>query len=240
MRTPLLLVLSLVFASAKFRCEAATPPAPPAEPLQTRSAPAETASLVRFIGNTKFTEKELRTALSDQLASIQQQGLTVPLADDAAYYLTVFYRRHGYPAADVKYNIKANYLQLAIFEGRYYKLGAIYLDGNTTFKPEELREYMVGSTRARLSQFTKELPFVESDLVPGTSLLQTHYVSEGFPQVQIVKLATNPDNLRGAIDATVTINEGPRFYFGPITFSSSLPVAETEFLPKIKSLTDGP
>jgi outer membrane protein insertion porin family len=240
MRTPLLLVLSLVFASAKFRCEAATPPAPPAEPLQTRSAPAETASLVRFIGNTKFTEKELRTALSDQLASIQQQGLTVPLADDAAYYLAVFYRRHGYPAADVKYNIKANYLQLAIFEGRYYKLGAIYFDGNTTFKPEELREYMVGSTRARLSQFTKELPFVESDLVTGTSLLQSYYVSEGFPQVQIVKLATRPDEARGAIDATVTIKEGPRFFFGPIRFTKDLGIPMTHFYQKFRTLTDQP
>jgi outer membrane protein assembly complex protein YaeT len=210
------------------------------EKFNDNTSPAQATFQVQFIGNTKFTEKELRTTLSDPLASIQKQGLTVPLADDTAYYLEIFYRRHGYPAVDVKYNIQGIFLNLNITEGPYYKLGGIYFEGNKTFGPDALKEYMIGTTRSQFSQFQKELPFVESDLVTGTTLLQSFYVSQGFPQVEIVKLTTRPDNRRGVIDATVTLKEGPRFYFGPITFSGSLPISETEFYSKTKPLTDEP
>ena len=238
------LVLLIIFLALGVGNAVAVDEPPPKavepETLGANPPPAQAASQVRFVGNTKFSDKDLRTAMADPLSSIQRQGLTVPLADDTAFFLGVFYRRHGYPAVDVKYKIQGSFLTLNIAEGPYYKLGEIRFEGDKTFPPDQLKEYMIGTTRARVSQFHKELPFVESDLVTGTTLLQSYYVSEGFPQVQIVKLATNPNNLQGAIDVTVTINEGPRFYFGPITFSSPPPVPETEFLPKIKSLTDGP
>ena len=99
---------------------------------------------------------------------------------------------------------------------------------------------MIGTTRARYSQFQKELPFVESDLITGTTLVQSFYVSQGFPQVQIVKLTTIPDNRTGTVNAIVTIKEGPRFFFGPISFSKNFGIAQSEFSAKIKSLTDPP
>src|SRR5260370_12827517 len=99
---------------------------------------------------------------------------------------------------------------------------------------------MIGTTRARFSQFQKQLPFVEADLVTGTTLLQSFYISQGFPHVQIVKLATIPDNQTGVVNAIVTINGGPRFYFGPISFSGDFGIAPTEFSAKIKSLTKPP
>src|SRR5262249_31136141 len=210
------------------------------EPITSNSPPPQTASRVRFVGNTRFDDRALKTALADPLSAIEQRGLSLPLADDTAYYLGVFYRRHGYPAVDVKYKIQGPYLELAIFEGPYYKLGEIYFEGNKTFQSAVLKDYMIGTTRARFSQFQKELPFVEADLVTGTTLLQSFYVSQGFPQVQIVKLTTLPDNKRGAVDAVVTINEGPRFYFGPISFSENFGIAPTEFSEKIKSLTEPP
>jgi outer membrane protein insertion porin family len=210
------------------------------EPINNNAPPPQAASQVRFVGNTKFDNKELSAALADPLAAIQQRGLSLPLADDTAYYLGVFYRRHGYAAVDVKYKIQGPFLELDISEGPYYKLGEIYFKGNKTFLPAALKDYMIGTTRARFSQFQTELPFVEADLVTGTTLLQSFYISQGFPQVQIVKLATLPDNRRGVVDATVTINEGPRFYFGPISFSGNFGIAPTEFSAKIKSLTKPP
>ena len=210
------------------------------EPINNNAPPPQAASRVRFVGNTKFSDKELSAALADPLAAIQQRGLSLPLADDTAYYLGVFYRRHGYAAVDVKYKIHGPYLELDIAEGPYYKLGEIYFEGNKTFKPAALKDYMIGTTRARFSQFQTQLPFVEADLVTGTTLLQSFYVSQGFPQVQIVKLATIPDNKSGVVNAIVTINEGPRFYFGPISFSGNFGIAPTEFSAKIKSLTKPP
>jgi outer membrane protein insertion porin family len=210
------------------------------EPINNNAPPPQAASRVRFVGNTKFSDRDLSAALADSLAAIQQRGLSLPLADDTAYYLGVFYRRHGYAAVDVKYKIHGPYLELDISEGPYYKLGEIYFEGNKTFQPAALKDYMIGNTRARFSQFQKQLPFVEADLVTGTTLLQSFYISQGFPHVQIVKLATIPDNQTGVVNAIVTINEGPRFYFGPISFSGNFGIAPTEFSAKIKSLTKPP
>jgi outer membrane protein insertion porin family len=210
------------------------------ESIKSNAPPPQAASRVRFVGNTKFSDKELSLAVADPLAAIQQQGLSQPLADDTAYYIGVFYRRHGYPSVDVKYRIQGEILELDISEGLYYKLGEIYFEGNKTFQPSALNEYMVGTTRARFSQFQHELPFVEADLITGTSLLQSFYVSQGFPQVQIVKLSTIPDAKRGAVDAVVTIKEGPRYYFGPITFSRNPGIPKENFAPKISALTNPP
>ena len=214
----------------------------PAEPEQmgTPPPPESVAGRIRFVGNTKFTVRELTAALSDELTQIQQQGVTLPLADDTAYFLGVFYRRHGYPAVDVKYKIYGPYLELDIAEGRYYKLGEIYFEGNKTLPASELKDYMIGTTRARYSQFQKELPFVEADLVTGTTLLQSYYVSQGFPDAQIVKLATLPDNTTGTVNVVVTINEGPRYYFGPISFVKDYGIAKKQVAKKIQQLTNPP
>jgi outer membrane protein insertion porin family len=206
------------------------------------SPPPGAASLVRFAGYRSFTEAELRNAIADPLQQIQTQGVTVPLADDTAFYLGVFYRRHGYPLVDVKYRIYGGgrYLELDIREGPYYKLGDISFVGDKTFPPAELRDYMIGTTRARFSQFAKELPFVEADLVTGTSLVQGFYVSQGFPKVQIVKLETKPDEATHSINAVVTIIEGPRYFFGPITFTNDPVIPTTVYSDKVRALEQPP
>jgi len=210
------------------------------EPIGSNPPPASMVGRVIFVGNTKFTAKELSAALADQLSQIQQQGLTLPVADDTAYYLGLFYRRHGYPAVDVRYKIRGPYLELDIAEGRYYKLGEIYFEGNKTLPASALKDYMIGTTRARFSQFQRELPFVEADLITGTTLVQSHYVSQGFPDVQIVKMATLPDNSTGAVNVVVTVNEGPRYFFGPISFVKDYGIAQKKIAKRIQALTNPP
>jgi outer membrane protein insertion porin family len=210
------------------------------EPIGSNPPPESVAGRVIFVGNTKFTAKELSAAVADPLSQIQQQGLTLPLADDTAYYLGLFYRRHGYPAVDVRYKIRGPYLELDIAEGRYYKLGEIYFEGNKTLPASELKDYMIGTTRARYSQFQKELPFVEADLITGTTLVQSYYVSQGFPDVQIVKMATLPDNSTGTVNVVVTIKEGPRYYFGPVSFVKDYGIAKKQIAKRIQALTNPP
>src|ERR1700740_2198319 len=86
------------------------------ESVKNNAPVSQAASRVRFVGNTKFTQQQLSVALADPLAAIQQQGRSLPLADDTAYYLGVFYRRHGYPSVDVKYKIVGQILELDITE----------------------------------------------------------------------------------------------------------------------------
>ncbi len=176
------LVEMMIAASA---CGQAPPPGPTPKPAEQAATtvqmqatpPPETASRVHFFGNRSFTEKDLRDAVADPLQQIRSEGLSLPLADDTAYYVGLFYRRHGYPVVDVKYKISDNggSLDLYITEGPYYDLGDIYFKGDNTFPPDVLKDYMIGTTRARVSQFQKNLPYVEADLVTGTSLVQGYF-----------------------------------------------------------------
>jgi outer membrane protein insertion porin family len=241
------LVEMMIAASA---CGQAPPPGPTPKPAEQAATtvqmqatpPPETASRVHFFGNRSFAEKDLRDAVADPLLQIRSEGLSLPLADDTAYYVGLFYRRHGYPVVDVKYKISDNgqSLDLYISEGPYYDLGDIYFKGDHTFPPDVLKDYMIGTTRARVSQFQKNLPYVEADLVTGTSLVQGYYISQGFPKVQIVKLETHPDDARHVVDATVVIVEGPRYFFGPITFKNDPQIPMALFQAKLSALTDRP
>jgi outer membrane protein insertion porin family len=199
--------------------------------------PPETASRVIFDGNQHFPENQLRQALADPLLSIQNQGLTAPLADDTAYYLEVFYRRHGYPNVNVNYQIRGPELQLNITEGRYYNLGKINFVGNQSFPAKSLNDYMIGTTRARLSQFQKQLPFVQGDLETGSGLLKNYYISQGFPNVQIEPLEYQFDDALDNVDVTVTIKEGQKFVFGTVTFPDVAGIPPSAFQAKVNDLT---
>src|SRR6478752_5271035 len=108
MRCALATFAVLLLAPMAFSVLAPKPNAPKAvepEPVNSNAPPPNAAARIQFVGNTKFSSRELSTAIADPLSAIQQGGLSLPLADDTAYYLGVFYRRHGYPQVDVKYKI---------------------------------------------------------------------------------------------------------------------------------------
>jgi outer membrane protein insertion porin family len=202
--------------------------------------PPETASRVIFTGNQHYPENQLRQALADPLLSVHNEGLTAPLADDTAYYLEVFYRRNGYPNVNVNYQIRGSELKLNITEGRYYKLGTINFVGNQSFPAKSLNDYMIGTTRARLSQFKKELPFVQTDLETGSGLLKNYYISQGFPNVQIEPLQYQFNEALDQVDVTVTIKEGQKFVFGTITFPEVPGIPASALQAKVNELTEPP
>ena len=77
-------------------------------------------------GAAAFKEDELRTVLKEQIATIHDFGLTAARADDAAFFLQLFYRKHGYARVDVHYRIEGgSRLVLEITEGPQVILSAI-------------------------------------------------------------------------------------------------------------------
>ncbi|MBV8585397.1 MAG: BamA/TamA family outer membrane protein [Verrucomicrobia bacterium] len=226
-------------------------PTPPAQQVQKTQAaqaaaaekqsptpPPEVAQHVQFTGNAHFTDVQLRTALADSLQQIASFGLSAPLADDTAFYLEVFYRRQGYPDVNVNYRISGNILLLQITEGNYYQLGQIEFFGDKTFPSSTLNEYMIGTTRARFSQFQKQLPFVQADLETGEGLLGNFYVSQGFPNANIQPIHTSRRG--GFIDVTVPITEGPRYFFGQVNFTNDPGIPLKDLNDRLKSLPDQP
>src|SRR5438046_1202199 len=128
-------------------------------------------------GATAFREEELRSVLKEEIATIHDFGLTAARADDAAFFLELFYRKHGYAKVDVHYSIESgSRLVLDVTEGPQAILGKINFVGNNHVSAEKLFEYAVGPTRERFSRFQIDLPFVATDMQEGADLVHRSYV----------------------------------------------------------------
>src|SRR2546430_1061910 len=84
---------------------------------------AKQASIIEFRGEQAFAEKELRVALKEEITTIEDFGLSPARADDLAFFLEVFYRKHGYAKVNVHYVIESgSRLRLDITEGPRFTL----------------------------------------------------------------------------------------------------------------------
>ena len=108
---------------------------------------AQHTSVIEFRGEQAFDEKTLRSQLKEEIATIDDYGLSPARADDLAFFLEVFYRKHGYAKVDVHYTIESqSRLQLEITEGPLMTLGKVIFDGDAEqlvqSKDEYIREYI--------------------------------------------------------------------------------------------------
>ena len=170
-------------------------------------------------GAKAFKEDELRTVLKEQIATIHDFGLTAARADDAAFFLELFYRKHGYAKVDVHYRIESgSRLVLEVTEGPQVILNAINFAGNSQVPAEKLFDYAVGPTRERYSRLQKELPFVATDVQEGADLVHRYYVSQGYLDavVDSPQYHFSPDGTHA--DATIPVHEGRQYFFGNLIF----------------------
>src|ERR1700757_4413602 len=180
---------------------------------------AKQTSIIEFRGQQAFKEKKLRSALKEEITTIEDFGLNPARADDLAFFLEVFYRKHGYAKVDVHYVIESgDRLRLDINEGPRFLLSRVIFDGNAHEPADKLFEYMVGPTRERYSRAEKRLPFVAADLEEGTHLVQRFYVAEGFLNAVVDPPRYKFQAESSDVDVTAPIHEGRQYFFGNITF----------------------
>ncbi len=169
-------------------------------------------------GAAAFNFDTLRSALKEQLATIHDFGLTAARADDAAFFLSVFYRKHGYAEVNVRYELPGgSRLVLDVNEGPQNQLAAINFSGNAHFAPDKLYQYVVGPTRERYSILQSTLPYVASDVDDGADLVRRYYISEGFLDVTVDKPIPRFGG-SGRVEVTIPIHEGRQYFFGDIRF----------------------
>jgi len=181
---------------------------------------AKRTSIIEFRGEQAFDEKTLRLALKEEITTIEDFGLSPARADDLAFFLEVFYRKHGYAKVDVHYTIESeDRLRLDITEGPRFLLRTVIFEGNAHEPADKLFEYMVGPTRERYSRVEKRLPFVAADMDEGTRLVDRFYVAEGFLNAVVdpPRYKFNADS--NDVDVVVPIHEGQQYFFGNISFS---------------------
>src|SRR3954470_21468274 len=227
MRYRILFSLSTVVLAFEVAAQSAVDVVRPEERQKARRAVvkqqeqrAKRASIIEFRGQQAFTDKELRLGLKEEITTIEDFGLSPARADDLAFFLEVFYRKHGYAKVDVHYVIEpGDRLRLDVNEGPRFMLSQVIFDGNAHEPADKLFEYIVGPTRERYSRLEKRLPFVAADLEEGTHLVQRFYVVQGFLNA-VVDLPRDKFQAESSdVDVTVPIHEGRQYFFGNITFS---------------------
>ncbi|HEU0209141.1 MAG TPA: BamA/TamA family outer membrane protein [Candidatus Udaeobacter sp.] len=180
---------------------------------------AKQTSLIEFRGNTAFKENELRTALKEEITTIQDFGLSPARADDLAFFLEVFYRKHGYAKVDVRYVIESSEsLRLDITEGPQFIVRTVTFEGNAHESADKLFDYVIGPTRERYSALQKQYPFVAADLEEGARLVQRFYLAEGFLNVVVDQPRSDFQNQSNQVDVIVRIHEGHQYFFGRTSF----------------------
>src|SRR6478609_9265767 len=226
MRYGILFSLGMVVFAFEVAAQSAVDVVRPEEQQKARRAVvkqqekrAKRASIIEFRGEQAFTDKDLRLGLKEEITTIEDFGLSPARADDLAFFLEVFYRKHGYAKVDVHYVIESgDRLRLDINEGPRFLLSQVSFDGNANEPPDKLFEYLVGPTRERYSRMEKRLPFVASDLEEGTHLVQRFYIAQGFLNAVVDPPRDKFHAESSNVDVTVPIHEGRQYFFGNITF----------------------
>ena len=206
---------------------------------QEKQAQATTA--VEFSGEQVFKEKDLRSAVKEQLSTLDRYGLTPARADDLAFFVEVFYRKHGYTKATVKYKIVGrDRLQLSINEGALMTLGTITFEGNQSEPTAKLFDFVVGPTRERYSKLQRNLPFVSADVQEGVGLVQRLYIAEGFLDARVDEPRYTFREEANQVDVTIPIHEGRRYSFGKVTFRGETIYGEEALRGQIQDLLNQP
>jgi len=202
---------------------------------------AKQASIIEFRGEQAFNEKDLRSALKEEITTIEDFGLSPARADDLAFFLEVFYRKHGYTKVNVHYVIESSdRLRLDITEGPRFMLQTVVFDGNTREPADKLFEYMVGPTRERYSRLEKRLPFVAADMQEGAHLVQRFYIAEGFLDVVVDPPRYKFQPQRDDVDVVVPIHEGRQYSFGHIVFTGQTVYGAETLRPQLLDLLQRP
>src|SRR5467141_784810 len=248
MRHGVLFCLGSVALAFKVAAQSAVDVARPEDLQKTRRAVvkeqekrAKQTSIIEFRSEQAFDEKELRSALKEEITTIEDFGLSPARADDLAFFLEVFYRKHGFADVNVHYAIESqDRLRLDITEGPRFTLRTILFDGNVREPTDKLFEYAVGPTRERYSKLEKKLPFVATDMQEGANLVRRLYIAEGFLDVVVdpprYKFQPQSDD----VDVVVPIHEGRQYSFGHIVFTGQTVYGAETLRPQLVDLLQRP
>jgi outer membrane protein insertion porin family len=164
---------------------------------------------ILFSGNKGIKTSQLKSSISISPG----QFLNEEIVAEEVKKIEELYKGKGYHFVGVSYDLlygsdgKVTVL-FKISEGSVVKVGKVEVKGNKALKGKEV---------LKLIGMKKGANFRESDLEEGMKKLKDRYRDLGFPNAEIDKKVSVDPGSRGA-DIEISISEGPRSYFGSITF----------------------
>lgn len=219
-------VATMAFAQTDAPPERTSPTAPDELPPLPTETPRPRGTLrLQIVGNTAYTEAQLRTAIARQIQAIEDYGLDPANSYDAAFFLDSFYRKNGYSQVETTDRITGPWqLLLTVQEGPLTRVGPITITGGKAYDVPTISKYLLGPTRERFPRIREELqlPYVQADVQSGVDLVRRLYAAEGYLDAVVddPSITLNTDETVASID--LHIKEGIQYTFGPITITGPL------------------
>jgi outer membrane protein assembly complex protein YaeT len=214
----------------------------PAASLATPTPAPRGNTSIRFVGVSGFNEKQLRSAIADQIGEMDQSGVTAANADDAAFFLGNFYRNNGYSDVSVSSKVPGVHsLELDVSQGPLTLLAGLDFKGVSGLPVATLKDYITSTTRERLQNPKAALPFVQADVDTGVERIRGLYASEGFLDAVVDPAQVTSSAGRTRASVSVAVHEGTQYHFGQISFFGDLVFyPNTELLDQLKPFTSKP
>jgi outer membrane protein assembly complex protein YaeT len=196
---------------------------------------------VRFEGRSSISEGDLREAVAPDLETAARRSSLRATVDDAAYSAEVLYRRRGFPACTVDYEIERNpegdaVATLLIAEGPRVKIGSVRFvrpeDEDRTrplaLDEDELRSFVVLPRRLLLPD--PEPWYVAGELESARAAVEAFYQSRGWLAAQVRLLAPEPqreaDEWSAEVEVVLEVREGPLHRLRSLRVEGGLPEIE--------------
>jgi len=165
---------------------------------------------IRFEGNSVFSRSELLSAIS--FYDVDLSGdFDVTAADDANFFLRLFYFDKGFPEAKVRYTFEPDPSRVTfeISEGTREFIDEISFEGADVFPPEQLQAIVTSQIRTETRQPFGRLQFVEGAVEEALGAIEGRYRQKGYLDVA-TSFRTEPVT-DDSLDVIITIEQGAQY-----------------------------
>ncbi|PIR00091.1 MAG: outer membrane protein assembly factor BamA [Nitrospinae bacterium CG11_big_fil_rev_8_21_14_0_20_45_15] len=174
---------------------------------------------IRFVGNKRFTDKELKEKMETNEASwyswLDESGIyKKDLLKLDTFRIEAFYQDHGYikvhvqdPRIDINEKDQAIYIVIPVDEGPQFKIGKVEIKGNDNVSEEAIRK-VISSKASEVYNLSQ----VREDVLSISEL----YSKEGYAYAD-VNPQPKEDNETKTVDLLFQIDKGRKVYVGEIS-----------------------
>ena len=190
-----------------------------------------TINLVRFAGNDKVKDEQLRSITqSESLGIFSQEKL-----DSDVERVREAVRRSGRASATVTANVETlenNRVNIVfqINEGDRTKIAAINFVGNNAYGDSRLTEVISHNESNFLSWLRRDDVFDPDRLRSDEERLRRFYFNRGYADFRVISAVGDFNPAGNNYTITITVDEGERYTFGDIQIDNALPSVDSAIL----------
>ncbi len=190
-----------------------------------------TINLVRFVGNDKVKDEQLKTIVqSESLGIFSQEKL-----DSDVERVREVVRRSGRASASVTANVEPlenNRVNIIfqINEGERTRITEINFVGNNAFGDSRLTEVISHNESNILSWLRRDDVFDPDRLKADEERLRRFYFNRGYADFRVISAVGDFNPAGNNYTITITVDEGERYTFGDVQIDNALPQVDNTIL----------